>query len=596
VYGTSDANTIATLVAAYSSAESAFFNAAGVNFDIVLSSREATTTQLTDLQWARMSQETRTAYYAALQTPVSQLRSLQGASSITNQALLNSAIESLTTQLDNMRSLGISSSNDPCYLVGSASPANTNASDGSAYELGTRVQVTSNAKATRLRFWKAANESDGSHTGTIWDARGNKLASVVFPATSGSGWVEATLNTPVSLQPGQDYIVSVAVQSHFAVSSVFNGQSLRCPSGQLLAPASTRSAPNGVFGAAGAFPTLSFNGNFYFVDLLVVPDQSDICYLTPSTFTPAIADASDGTSYELGTRVRVKSNAKANKIRFWKAASETNLGHLATLWDSSGKILGRVTLPPTNGSGWVEMSLPTTISLQAGKDYIVSVTVRSHFVVSSLFTSQSLTCPSGQLSAPISTASAPNGVFGSPGSFPTQTYNGNYYFVDLHVIDDAPCSVTPNDLTPVVPDASDGASYELGTRMRVSSAAQASKIRFWKAASEANTEHIGSIWDAAGNKLASVIFPATTTSGWQEAALSAPLTLQVGADYIVSVSIQSHFAVSSLLRTQSLSCNSGQLTAPFSTTSAPNGVYGSKGNFPTQTYNGNFYFVDLVVN
>ncbi|MBX9899669.1 MAG: DUF4082 domain-containing protein, partial [Burkholderiaceae bacterium] len=113
------------------------------------------------------------------------------------------------------------------------------------------------------------SESNGEHIGTIWDSTGNKLANVTFPATSVSGWQEASLTTPLNLAPGVDYIVSVAIQSHFAVSSLFNGKGLACPTGQLLAPASTATAPNGVFGNLGVFPTQSYNGNFYFVDLVV---------------------------------------------------------------------------------------------------------------------------------------------------------------------------------------------------------------------------------------------------------------------------------------------------------------------------------------
>lgn len=596
IYGISDANAISTLVNAYSSAESAYFNAAGINFDIVLSSREATTTVLSDLLWARLSQETRTSFFSALQAPLGQLRSLQGSPLITNQALLNSAIESLSTQIDNIRSLGINNLNDPCYLASYITPANNNASDGSAYELGTRVRVTSNAKATHLRFWKAINESSAAHAGSIWDARGNKLASVTLPASNGSGWVEAQLDTPLSLQVGQDYIVSVAIQSHFAVSSALNGQKLSCPSGLMQAPATDSTAPNGIFGPPGQFPTQSFNGNFYFVDLLVEPDQNEMCYLTPFNLLPAITDATDGTSYELGTRIRVNSNAKATSVRFWKAASESNAEHVATFWDNQGRIISRMTLPPSNTQGWVEVILPNPIPLQAGQDYIVSIGIRSHFAVASVFTTQSLTCPTGQLVAPQSTSTAPNGVFGSIGNFPSQTYNGNYYFIDVSVVDDAPCSLASANLTPTAADATDGTSYELGTRVRVTKPTQAIKLRYWKSVSESGDPHIGTIWDSTGHKLANVVFSATTTSGWQEASLNTPLNLTPGADYIVSVAVQSHFAVSSLFNGKSLACPSGQLLAPASTVTAPNGVFGNIGVFPTQSYNGNFYFVDLIVN
>jgi hypothetical protein len=274
LYGAADAGTVASLVGAYGAAESAFFTIAKGDFDIVLSPRERTSTAVSDLLWARLSQDSRTALASALDAPLAQLQGLASASTVGNKALLASATESLRTQVSDIRSLGINADpgagNGACSLVStSAVPAVADATDGVSYELGTRLQVTANSLATRIRFWKAPSESGGAHVGTLWDAAGNPLAVVPLPATAGGGWVEAPLPNAVALRPGADYIVSVAVQSHFAAVPLLAGQGLTCPSGRLIAPASTGGALNGVFGAPGAFPTQSYRGNFYFVDLLV---------------------------------------------------------------------------------------------------------------------------------------------------------------------------------------------------------------------------------------------------------------------------------------------------------------------------------------
>jgi Domain of unknown function (DUF4082) len=272
MYGATDASTVASLVGAHGAAESAFFTNATGDFDIVLSPRERTSTAVSDLLWARLSQDGRSALASALDAPLAELQRLSAASTVGNKALLASATESLRAQLNDIRSLGVNTSagNGACSLVSTSTvPAVADATDGVGYELGTRVQVTANSLATRIRFWKAPSESGGAHAGALWDAAGNKLAVVTLPAAGGGGWVEAALPNAVALRPGADYIVSVTVQSHFATAPLLAGQSLTCPTGRLIAPASTGSALNGVFGVAGAFPTQSYRGNFYFVDLLV---------------------------------------------------------------------------------------------------------------------------------------------------------------------------------------------------------------------------------------------------------------------------------------------------------------------------------------
>lgn len=270
IYATSDPSAIATLSDAYKAAESAFFATGAGSFDIVLSPRERTSTAVSELIWARMPQDTRTGFVAALGTPLADLQRLASASVIGNKTLLASATDSLTGQLNDIKSLGVNAGNGSCSLFAADTvPSNPDASDGVSYELGTRVRVTANAQATRIRFWKAASESNAAHSGTLWDAAGNKLAIITLPAANGAGWVEAQLPAAVALTPGTDYVVSVAVQSHFAAAPLLADQALTCSTGRLTAPASTVAAPNGVFGAIGSFPTQTYKGNFYFVDLVV---------------------------------------------------------------------------------------------------------------------------------------------------------------------------------------------------------------------------------------------------------------------------------------------------------------------------------------
>src|SRR6266550_1312770 len=58
-------------------------------------------------------------------------------------------------------------------------------------------------------------------------------------------------------------------------------------------------------------------------------------------------------------------------------------------------------------------------------------------------------------------------------------------------------------------------------------------IRFYKHANNTGT-HTGYIWSSAGAQLASATVTTETATGWQQVALSSPLAITAGTDYIVS--------------------------------------------------------------
>jgi len=132
-------------------------------------------------------------------------------------------------------------------------------------------------------------------------------------------------------------------------------------------------------------------------------------------------------------------------------------------------------------------------------------------------------------------------------------------------------------------------SYELGVKVTVTQAMQLNAVRFYKDASETGT-HTARIWTSGGVQLASVTFTGETASGWQQQALAAPLSLQAGSVYVVSVNANSRFVVTpSGLATQVVS-------GPLRSVVGSNGVYGaSAGTFPTGSYSNSNYFVDPVV-
>ncbi|MBC7402310.1 MAG: DUF4082 domain-containing protein [Microbacteriaceae bacterium] len=143
---------------------------------------------------------------------------------------------------------------------------------------------------------------------------------------------------------------------------------------------------------------------------------------------------------------------------------------------------------------------------------------------------------------------------------------------------------------PAVAAAGDASAVELGLTFTPSVDGTVSAIRFYKGAGNIGT-HKGHLWSSTGQLLATVTFADETDSGWQSAALSAPLAITSGKTYTVSyLAPNGHYSLTS--NYFSTAKTSGPLTAAAGT----NGLYtyGSAGGWPTNSYNSSNYFVDVV--
>ena len=131
-------------------------------------------------------------------------------------------------------------------------------------------------------------------------------------------------------------------------------------------------------------------------------------------------------------------------------------------------------------------------------------------------------------------------------------------------------------------------TYELGMLFQAAAPGQITALRFWKDTNDIGT-HVGNIWSASGQLLASVQFTNESASGWQQQALAVPLSIQAGLGYVVSVNTPTGYYVET---------DSG-LTTPIvnqylSTIAGNNGVYGPQGQFPTSSFDDTNYFRDVV--
>jgi hypothetical protein len=140
--------------------------------------------------------------------------------------------------------------------------------------------------------------------------------------------------------------------------------------------------------------------------------------------------------------------------------------------------------------------------------------------------------------------------------------------------------------TPAIPNATDNVAYELGMKFQTSTAGQISAIIYWKAPSETGT-HTGKIWSATGTLLASVTFSGETASGWQTQALTSPLQIQANTTYVVSVNANVYYVATGGGLANAV------VNGDLSSVVGANGVYGSAGVFPSNSYNNTNYFRDV---
>lgn len=306
-----------------------------------------------------------------------------------------------------------------------------------------------------------------------------------------------------------------------------------------------------------------------------------------TTQAPTVLNASDGANvnYEQGTVFSTATAGTVTAIRFWKSSNETGT-HIGNLWTADGQLISSVNFANETSAGWQQQALARPEPIAQGSQYVVSVNTGNTYYVA---TPQGLSIVISNFD--LSTIVGNNGLYGSPGQFPTQTYNHNNYFSDIVF---APGETSGESLfttqRPMLVNFSDGpgVNYEQGTVFSSAVSGNITAIRFWKASNESGT-HVGHLWTADGQLLATVTFSAETVSGWQQQSLSAPVPINANTQYVVSVNTGETYYVAT---SQGLA---NQITnEDLSTVTGNNGLFGPPGQFPTQTYNHNNYFRDVV--
>ena len=160
----------------------------------------------------------------------------------------------------------------------------------------------------------------------------------------------------------------------------------------------------------------------------------------------------------------------------------------------------------------------------------------------------------------------------------------------------APASVTiwSAATRPAAFATNDGSAVELGVKFRSDVGGIVTGVRFYKGTTTTGT-HTGTLWSAAGTRLATATFTGETASGWQQVTFATPVAINANTVYVVSY----HTNIGNYAYTSSYFASKGADAPPLHAlangVNGGNGVYRYGGNaFPNTTFNSTNYWVDVV--
>jgi len=177
------------------------------------------------------------------------------------------------------------------------------------------------------------------------------------------------------------------------------------------------------------------------------------------TRAPAVADAGDGGSIELGVKFQSDIAGTIGGVRFYKSSANTG-AHVGSLWTAEGKALAEATFKSETATGWQEAEFSTPVQIQPNTTYVAAYFAPNGHYADTAW----------QLNEPPATGSTMlehgdlrilpdvgngNGVYSysSTSTFPTHPYHADNYWVDV--------LFTPKVL-PLLPGAPSGATATAG--------------------------------------------------------------------------------------------------------------------------------------
>jgi len=428
----------------------------------------------------------------------------------------------------------------PCTIWDDfTTPAVAAANDNGPVEIGTKVRFDAKGQVSGIRFYKGPGNT-GTHTGSLWSSTGTRLATGTFTNETASGWQKLVFSGPVNVNANTTYIVSYfAPNGHYSATPGYFGN-FTASYNQLHAIADGVDGGNGVYAynSTSAFPSNTYNAANYWVDVLWQSGANGDS--TPPSVTGS-TPANNATGLALTTAPTVTFSEPVDLTTAIFALSDPGGAHI-------------------NG----------TLSLSSN-------TVTFH--------------PSAAL--------APGTAY--TGSIQIADVNGNMmptaftWSFTTTTTATCPCSLFSAATLPTVVNTNDPNPYELGVQFTPSVNGTISGVKFYKGTQNTGT-HTGSLWSSTGTQLATGTFSNETASGWQTLTFTSPVAVTAGTTYVASYTTTTGFYSSDNGYFNRSGVNSPPLSAPANVAGTPNGVFAVGSGFPTDSFGGSNYWVDVVFN
>ena len=255
----------------------------------------------------------------------------------------------------------------PCSIWRSTNaPTVADSGESASLEVGVKFRADSDGLITGIRFYKSVANT-GTHIGNLWTSTGTLLASATFTGESSSGWQQVMFSSPIAITANTVYVASYfTTAGHYAMDQGTFGTA-GVDNAPLHALASGASGGNGVFqyNATSKFPTQSYNGSNYWVDVIYLFNNST----TPPSIT-STSPANNATGVSIGSTVSATFNEPLD-------TSTVNSTTLQVVDSSGNTVSGVVTY--VSSSATILFSPTTDLLSQTTYTATVSGTVRDTF-------------------------------------------------------------------------------------------------------------------------------------------------------------------------------------------------------------------------
>lgn len=423
----------------------------------------------------------------------------------------------------------------PCSVWSSNTvPVTPSSGDANAIEVGMKFKSDVDGYLTGVRFYKGSGNT-GSHVGNLWTSTGTLLATGTFSGETSSGWQQLLFPQPVAINGNVTYVVSYHTNSgYYSVDP--GGLTTGVHNYPVQALSGGESGGNGVYvyGPSG-FPTGSYNSTNYWVDVVFDTTANDM-------IAPAIIEQTPAAG--------------------------------ATQVEPANPIMAKFSEPVTPSTIVFQLRRPDNSVVPATLTYDTAAR-------QSTLTPDTILAESTMYTAQISGATDLGG---------NQMAQASWNFTTKGPA----TSIWTGSSTPAVASVNDPYAIEVGLKIRSDVSGYVTGVRFYKGSANTGT-HVGNLWSGAGTLLATATFTNETASGWQQVAFSAPVQMTAGTTYVVSYHTDAGYYSLTSQQFSAAGVDNYPLHALSSSAAGGNGVYkyGQSG-FPTGSYNGSNYWVDVV--